>query len=565
MTAVEAAAPTDFTLRRSWFLVLAGFFLLSLGLRLPGIFTLGMDLAGPGTFQAVNYDEGNSCEAALGWMAYPTFVGVQVLEIARVLGVPPPAQLEMTRAKVLALADSDPRQFARGTLGAEAYCQNRALTVIQRAYSAVTGALTVALLGLLALMMWPHRPQIAWTACALLAFSNFHVAESHFATLEAPQLFFVLLLTVALAYAVVSRARWPIIISPLLLAAAVLTKWYLFAIFAYACLASRVRPTIRTSRTARFLLLALCFLTLSAALVGLLVWVHSESAAEILQARFYLLWGSESGTFGTDYGHIGTWRRWIRNVTNVPIVMVMALGLPACLFAWRGLRRALETREAGTLWLAQAPALVYALYMVAIGPVSYYRHYLPLLVPVILLAAYGFWESRWAASRLALAGFVLYPLLLTVDSEYDYRHDPRVALRQWYQEHDRPKILFTYYVVPPPAPRGTAGVFDVAAYVRGGAPYLRNADYVILSENWYDTAFPNELNGPIAWKPEWLIKTRPEDVLAYRMILAGEDPNLLLESELGLTHFMPEPFIHRYFYGSFQQFVGDLKIFRVRH
>ncbi len=157
--------------------------------------------------------------------------------------------------------------------------------------------------------------------------------------------------------------------------------------------------------------------------------------------------------------------------------------------------------------------------------------------------------------------FLLYPLLLTLDSGNSYRNDPRRELRSWYASRNDPKILATYYVMPPKNARGA--LFDVDAYLRYGERYLESADYVILSENWYDTAFPNELNGPIAWNPEWLIKTKPEYAVVYRRVLSGEDPNLALETEFNLKPFMPELVLHWYFYGSVQRFVGDVKVFRV--
>ena len=209
----------------------------------------------------------------------------------------------------------------------------------------------------------------------------------------------------------------------------------------------------------------------------------------------------------------------------------------------------------------ESPALAYAAYMLVLGPVTYYRYYLPLFPTVILLAAYGLWESRWSTRKLFLGLFFLYPLLLTVDSEYNYRSDPRRELRSWYASHSGARTYVTFYVVPPSNTR--PALFNMDDYLRYGKRYLAPADYVVLSENWYDTSFPNELNGPIAWNPEWLIKTKPEYALAYRKILSGQDPNLEFETTLNLKHFMPEFLVHQYFYGSFQLFVGDLKIYRI--
>jgi hypothetical protein len=534
-TASEASAPrSSLRFERSWGLILLAFFALSLAPRLYGSLTFGTDLDGPGTFRIINYDEGGSCRALLGGRPYPTFVGRQIIAIGSLLGDEPP-----------------PPRINRDVGGS--YCHSQPLIVIERVYAAITGSLTVVLVGLLALMMWPDRPQIAWTSCALLGFSNFHIAESHSGTVDAPLVFFIYLFTAVLTYSLVSRRQWPFVVSPLFLVAAVWTKWYVFAVFAYAA----VLPRLDFKRKE---------LRYGVAVVGVVIVVVLaigwDNITDLIARRSYLIWGNESSRFGTGYAQIGTWRRWIRNAINLPVVHIVGLGLPACLFVWKGLKQAISDRENHLAWLTHTPALVYTGYMLLLGPVTYYRHYLPFFPIAALLAAYGLWESRWATRKLFLVFFFLWPLLLTTDSEYNYRNEPRRELRPWYEAHGNPRAYATYYVVPPNSARNSV-LFNPDSYIRYERRYLAAAEYLILSENWYDTSYPNELNGPIAWNPAWLIKTKPQYVVMYRRILSGEDPNLELAAEFNLTHFMPEFLIHRFFYGSFQLFIGDLKIYRV--
>jgi hypothetical protein len=533
-----------FQFRREWLLYLVLIFVVSFGVRVYGALHVGFDLDGPGTFQVINYDEGGACKGKLGTLPYPSFLGTQIIALASLFGYPPPREL-LHRTPPLSPAE---------TMRGKAYCESRPLIVMGRLYSVITGALTVTLVALLGLMMWPSRPRIAWTAAVVLGLSSFHVAESHTATVDAPQVFFLVLFTATLAYGLVTDKKWPLVISPALLACVVLTKYYFFAVAAYVAFL----PGWRTMR--RPLRYALWGLPLLA-LVVILQWDNIRS--NMLSWVWYALHGEPLSRFGTGYGNIGLWRRWIRNGTNLLTLHVVALGIPACLFLWRGLRRAIEQRSGHELWLLHVPAIVFAIYLALVAPVTYYRHYLPLLPTLTLLAAYGFWESRWSSKRAVVVAFLLYPLLLTLDSEYNYRFDPRRELRQWSEAHPAAVSFATFYVVPPTR-TGRYALFDMGAYLRDGVVYLQQADYLILSENWYDTSFPNELNGPIAWKPEWLIKTRPEYVVAYRRILAGEDPNLEPEAEMNLVHFTPEYLFHRWFYGSFQLFVGDLRIFRIR-
>lgn len=56
---------------------------------------------------------------------------------------------------------------------------------------------------------------------------------------------------------------------------------------------------------------------------------------------------------------------------------------------------------------------------------------------------------------------------------------------------------------------------------------------------------------------------RPEYVRFYRDALAGRHPHLVQEQHIAVENFMPELLLHRQLYGTFQLFVGDLRIFRV--
>ena len=163
--------------------------------------------------------------------------------------------------------------------------------------------------------------------------------------------------------------------------------------------------------------------------------------------------------------------------------------------------------------------------------------------------------------RWFLALFFAWPALLAWDFLGDYQQDPRIELRQWYREHPQDRVFISYYVNPPASARNSRLFRPEFAF--GDASVLRQADYLILSENWYDTAFANELNGPLVNAPQRLIKTRPAYTRFYRDALAGRNPLLREERSIELSNFMPELVVHRRFYGTFQMFVGDIRIFRV--
>ena len=122
--------------------------------------------------------------------------------------------------------------------------------------------------------------------------------------------------------------------------------------------------------------------------------------------------------------------------------------------------------------------------------------------------------------------------------------------------------MYGYYVNPP---RNTGVVhrFFIDDYAYGAATRLRLADTLILSENWYDTAFANELNGPLIYDSSKLIKTRPQAVDFHRAAVSDEHPMLQQVARFRAPTFMPELLLHRFWYGSFTQFVGDILVFRV--
>lgn len=556
---------------------LLALFVLALVPRLYSAQTLGWDWDYPGSFTLVNFDEAGSCRAALGGFDYSTFVGAQTIALARWLGKGPPAAIAGNHAAV------------------KAYCHSADHILVARTYAAVTGSLTVVAVALIALMLVPANPAVAWTAAGLLALSGFHISESHSGTVDAPSVFFIYLFLAVMIFAVTRRSRLLLCGSPLLLLPAIWSKYWLFALFAYvAWLPVRAWQYLGHGMSPRRVALVLLA---TAVLVGLLSTSEFQQAGLYpLLAAYYLVipwrglrrpmilfWLSVplaayaicqidyvanyttsglSGIFGTAYGAIG-WHKWLRNPLDLLLVLVVGLGLPACLFIPAGLRSVARVAGRGEglsrAWLCLVPVLLFALYMAFVSPITYYRHYLALLPAAAILAACGFHATAWRGRRWFVLLFFLWPALLALDLVADYHRDPRIELRQWYAAHEGARVLASYYVNPPPS---NTRLFQ-PEHAFGDAAALRRAQYLVLSENWYDTAFANELNGPLTGNPDRLIKTRPEYVAFYRAALAGNHPHLELERSIEVQNFMPELLLHRAWYGTFQLFVGDIRIFRV--
>ncbi|MCB1674843.1 MAG: hypothetical protein KDI01_01030, partial [Halioglobus sp.] len=198
---------------------LAALFLLALLPRLYSAQTLGWDWDYPGSFTLVNFDECGSCRAALQGFEYSTFVGRQTTAIARALGHGPPPGIAGDAARV------------------KAYCHSPQHLRIARSWSAVTGALTVVLVGVIGLLLQPERPAVAWSAAALLALSGFHASQSHSGTVDAPSVFFIYAFLTLMVFAAARKSRAAALASPLLLVPALWAKYWVFALLAYAGLA----------------------------------------------------------------------------------------------------------------------------------------------------------------------------------------------------------------------------------------------------------------------------------------------------------------------------------------
>lgn len=548
-------------------------FLLALLPRLYSAQTLGWDWDAPGSFTLINFDEAGSCRAALGGFDYSTFVGRQTIAIAELLGEGPQAGI------------------AGNARAVKAFCHSPEHILVARTYSAITGALTVVLVAVIALLLVPSRPGIAWTASALLALSGFHISESHSGTVDAPSVFFIYAFLALLVYAARGRSRWALCASPVLLVLAVWTKYWVFAVFAYAAYVplrlwqyvtygmSRWRIALIVLATAvlfgmltnpafqqagLYPLLAVYYLVIPWRQVHrpmLVVWLLVPALAyAVCQIDIFAGYtgGGSSGRFGTGYGAIG-WNKWLRNLVNVPAVLLVGLGLPACLFIPAGLRAIFGDKDNVRAWLCLTPLLVFVLYMAFLAPVTYYRHYLALIPVAAIVAACGLYATSWAKRRWFMLLFLVWPALLAIDLVQDYHRDPRIELRQWYAQHPGARVFAGFYVSPPPG----SSQFFRPEYAFGDASTLRQAEYLILSENWYDTAFANELNGPVVTDPARLIKTRPEYVRFYREVLADQHPHLRMDKSIEVNNFMPELMLHRALYGTFQLFVGDIRVFRV--
>ena len=560
--------------------ILFGIFAIALLPRIYSAQTVGWDWYGQGSFTVINFDEANTCRSWLeAAKSYSPLVGAQTVTINSALGHPLPARAE-------------------GNYNiAKAYCLSAPHMTVARSFSAVLGAATAVLLSLIALTLSPQRPEIAWTAGLLLALSGFHATQSHMATVDVAMTFYIYLFTLFAMLAVATRNLGLLGLCLLLMLPAVFAKkvWpfplLAFLAFLPVTLWQKLLGDMSNIRFALVMLAALVTLAMAFntgfqtlgwfPLLGLFYLAVPWRKINPWTIPFYLAlpwlaWaitlidssfirnftsGSAGSKFGAGFGAIG-WNKLDRNLLNLPIVLAVGLGIPAALLIPRGAIQAIRDRTNIRLWLCLLPILAWAAYMLFIAPRTTYRHYLPLIPAAALLAALGYWSLKHAGNKLLLAAFILWPTLLLVDFEQDFHNDPRRQAVDWYRGHMGARVFTTFYASPPPFQRPHPVLFK-EEYAMGKADQLQQGEFLVLSENWYDTAFAQELNGLQAGDLTRLVKTNPQRAALYRQILSGEHPNLELEQEFTVSNFMPELQLHKAYYGTFQKFVGDLKIYRI--
>lgn len=568
-TSLNATSPT------AVLLPLIAVFLLALVVRLPAALDYGRDWYSPGSFTLINFDEGGSCRAALDAFSYSSFVGYQTIALMGLRGEKP-----------VATAKTDARK-------ARAFCHGEAHITTARIYSAVLGAATAVVLVMLGWLLFPGQRSEALVAGALLALSGWHASESIMGTVDAPSTFFIYLFFLVALWASNSGAwRWGVALVALV--AAVWTKFWVFAVLSLLYfLPANLWQTLLHGVSARrtlFLLIAyaaLFGLVSNTATPALLIWsaplifyvlvpwramsTTGRVAALLLpwlapflmEVNLFSAYTSAglTGRFGTDYGAIGE-NKWFRNILNVPLVLLIGLSLPGSLFMALGLRRLVSSLHWEKRYLLLLPLLAFLLYMAFLAPVTYYRHYLPLLPVACLLAAVGLSTLKPSLRKPGAILLLVWQGFLCADLLHDYSADPRRELTRWYADNEPQRVLASYYAVPPPVSVQSSRLFRVSDVIRNGGR-VPPADTLILSENWYDTAFANELNGPLAHDPSKLIKTTPEAVSFYRTALSDQHPQLTKVAHFAAPTFMPELLFHKRVYGSFTQFVGDIVVFRV--
>lgn len=580
---------------RLWVLLLIIVCLVSLSLRWVSARHYGQDWFSSGGFTLVNFDEGGSCRAQLGSFPYSTFVGKKTIALASFFGHSPPSSLQTGESLQSGTDEATSGSPGVGSVDAQArrYCHGEAHLLVARGLSAWAGAATVLLTALITLQLLPGRHGTALTAAAMLSLSGWHISESMVGTVDAVSCFFIYAFFSGSLLALHRGRRYWWLVPPLLLAA-IWTKYWVFALLASPAFlpihllmrmlggislarlffivvvftaTAAVATNSGTPETLKLLCPFALYLTIPWARLGLahrLLWLAIPFVILIaLQIPLFEAYstGSLTGRFGTDYGAIGS-HKYVRNLLNLPLVLLIGLGIPGFLaMGWGGFQL-LRERSIDHYWLPLLPLLGFALYMASLAPVTYYRHYLPLLPAACIAAAVGLHSLPERVRSTAIVLCLFWQSALGWDLASDYHLDPRRQLPALLAREQPSTLLSSFYVNPPANGVYTRRLLRIPPDPQPLLDAYPNA-ILVLSENWYDTAFANELNGPVVDDVERLIKTQPMAVDFYRRAIDGSYPGLARVATLTAPTLMPELALHKAFYGSFTQFVGDLQVFRV--
>ncbi|MEP0203958.1 MAG: hypothetical protein ABJ084_13235 [Halioglobus sp.] len=589
---------------RHWLLLLA-ITTFSLVPRIYGSQMLGWNWDGAGSFSLVNFDEASSCRTVLAQSpVYEKHVGAVTLAIAGTLGKSPQADIFDYPEGYFLKAEEKSylQERAARAHGAKikAYCHSSGYLTVARGYSAILGGLTALIVGVLGFLLVPQSPKIGLTAASLLALSGFHAGQSLMATLDAPSVFCIYLLIMLSVLHFRMGRGWVIWLFPFALYLAITTKEWPFALLILAAFVPNgawlyVMQGFSMRRFVAALVVAAAALglitnidpaVLPLALLAIAVYSLLIPWLKIRRTMIFVwlgvplvllamlgsglvdgFFGRLSGTYLFSHGHgagfaqIGS-HKILRNLLSFPISIVMGVGAIATVCIFFGAKDLLHERDDRNVWLFFLPVLAYAAYLLFVMPTTYYRHYLVLIPLSALVAAVGFWRLRASSMPVIKALFFFWPALLGYDIWIDYLQDPRAETRQWYQKAKPQRVYMSFYTVPPPALMRNHRLF-LPEYAGGDARGLRQAEYLVLSENWYDTAFRNEINGPFINDLNKLPVTKPEYAQFYRAALAGHHPLLTPYRLFPVRNFMPEAVLHKALYGTFQMFVGDIWILKI--
>lgn len=250
------------------------------------------------------------------------------------------------------------------------------------------------------------------------------------------------------------------------------------------------------------------------------------------------------------------------------IELIPAMSLPIfCLSIYGAIK---YTRNRPN-WLTAFPrdefyivVLPIALYAVSICflDVPFPRHTLPMIPLACIVSSYGFLRlvRGGAVKKLRVSGSALllivifYLLACVIQNEYYFFHDTRETASRWIKSNIPrwERIKVTDYVRIPSL-RGTHRI--VSSY---------NASFIVLHESYYYRYIRSAVS-PLRKYPKWneIYHGKYEDYLNIQRLFSGQ-LNYRLVKTFPATIYMPEHYVYKKLFGRFTWFTGDVLIYEQR-
>lgn len=422
-----------------------------------------------------------------------------------------------------------------------------ALLWIGRALSILYGVMTVLLVFAIVRQVTGNRAA-ALAAALMMSLAGLHVTQSHYATAESANTFY-LYATIYAAWRAVRGSSW---------------RWC-----AAAAVLAGLHLSIKLQGVA--LIPVVGALILSRARPGL--WV---ACLLLVPAAFY---AGSGGAYGWTQ-LLATQRNLVGDNLNVipgrnpllnPLVYAVQLVPAAGLLSFaaaaaglaalaraarrRGLKRTLRSRPA---LLIGAPLAVLALLLGALD-IPFPRQITPLLPGFIILGALGFavagWTEKWRGRRVGvvLALYLVYQLAYVANTEYYYLRDPRLAAGRWIREN----VPAGTPIASPPWDFGLLPTLGDRHPIR---PFFAGP-VVVLHQTMYFRYFRNECNPfTMFHDPRAVYQYNPGAQKVLYGVVSGEVPFALIKS-FRVRYYTPELWAYRRLWGSFHRFIGDTLVF----
>ncbi|HYV56738.1 MAG TPA: glycosyltransferase family 39 protein [Candidatus Nitrosopolaris sp.] len=354
--------------------------------------------------------------------------------------------------------------------------------VLARAWSCVTGVLTVVLTACLGAQLFGGPAGLL--SGLFVAVSFLHVRESHYTWFDAPG---VACATGALLAAIVHRTNgraWPLVLAGLLAGLATGHRYQLVVVFLVLPTAALTRGRARRA-----------LLPLAGAMAA------GAAAFALLSPYSFLEFSRASHDVRTQLA-VSYWRPQ-PEALPFGTILSAAVGVPLCGLALIGLAAALR-RCPGDVAVLLVPIVPYTA-SVLLAPRLFARYAVPLVPELAVLAAAGVTSltARMEGRRARIVGVLLVlvaiadPLVRSVQFDRVLaREDTRWAAGRWIVDH-----------VP-----------DHASLIRPGSGWYSNPE---LPPTAGDVAF----DFGAAWAEQLVERGRLRGVRAYRMIDYGLDGN----------------------------------------